>query len=94
MIRFECDRCGASLGTNDPGRFIVKIEIYAAAGPVELDLDPGRDHESELSALVERLREADADEVENQTYRAFRFDLCDPCRLILIADPLGRRRPE
>jgi len=92
VIRFECDRCGESLEANDAGRFIVKLEVYAAAGPVELDLAATGNSASELTELLQQLREADADEVEDQTYRSFRFDLCDACRRILIADPLPRRK--
>jgi len=91
VIRYECDGCGASLGANDAGRFIVKLEVYAAAGPVELDLSAAGDSSAELTELLERLRQADANDVEDQTYRSFRFDLCDACRRILIANPLPRR---
>ena len=37
MIRYECDKCGARMVANDPKRYIVRLEVYAAAGPVELD---------------------------------------------------------
>ena len=89
MIRYECDKCGAPLKANDPKRFIVKLEVYAAAGPIELDAESLADTESEIEAVIEKLEEADPDEVEDQTYRAFRFDLCDACRRKLLERPLG-----
>ena len=89
MIRYECDKCGKALGANDPHRFIVKIELYAAAGPIELNGEAGTDSKSELSEVLEALATADPDEIENQTYRAFRFDVCDACRRLLIDRPLG-----
>ena len=89
MIRYECDMCGVPLQANDSQRFIVKIEVYAAAGPVDLDRDSPTDAESELKAVLEELEKADPDEVEDQTYRAFRFDVCDACRRILLKKPLG-----
>jgi len=89
MIRYECDKCGAPLTANDSQRYIVKIEVYAAAGPVELDLEPSADTKSELDNLLNQLQHADPDEVEDQTYRVFRFDLCNACRRVLIKNPLG-----
>lgn len=89
MIRYECDKCGRSLRANDPSRYIVKIEVFAAAGPVDLGSETGADTRSQIDAVLERLRQADPDEIEDQTYRAFKFDLCDACRKLLIAQPLG-----
>jgi hypothetical protein len=87
MIRFECDRCGARLSANDPNRYIVKMEVYAAAGPIELGdvASPGED----LQTLMRQLAAADPDQVEDETYRCLRFDLCDPCRRELLRRPLG-----
>jgi hypothetical protein len=90
MIRYECDRCGVPLKANDLKRFILKMEIYAAAGPIELDRDPQSDTKAELEAVLVELKKADPDEVEDKTYRSFRFDLCDDCRRELIEKPLGR----
>lgn len=89
MIRYECDKCGASLHSNDNRRYIVKLEIYAAAGHMELAPDELSDPQRELEAVMKHLAQADADEIEDQTYRSFRFDLCDACRKLLIAHPLG-----
>jgi hypothetical protein len=89
MIRYECDKCGAALKANDQERFIVKMEVYAAAGPVDLDGESVIDAASELNAVLDKLRDADPDEVEDQTYRSFRFDVCDACRRALLKNPLG-----
>ena len=89
MIRYECDKCGAAMGANDSGRFIVKLEVYAAASHVDLDADSHGDSQEELKKVLERLAAADPDEVEDQTYRSFRFDVCDACRRRLLARPLG-----
>ena len=77
-----------AMGANDLRRFIVKLEVYAAAGHVDLTPDPKADPQSELDAIVRSLAVADADEVEDQTYRCFRFDVCDTCRRELLANPL------
>ncbi|UCG33732.1 MAG: hypothetical protein JSU68_03675 [Phycisphaerales bacterium] len=89
MIRYECDRCGAGLRANDPQRYIVKIEIYAAAGPAEISDDDLRGNAGSVEELVTELARADPDEIEDQVYRCFRLDLCDQCRKALIAKPLG-----
>ena len=89
MIRYECDKCGVPLQANDLKRFIIKMEIYAAAGPIELDRHPQSDTKTELKAVLRELKKADPDEVEDQTYRSFRFDVCDACRRELLEKPLG-----
>ena len=90
MIRFECDRCGTSLSANDARRFIVRIEAYAAAGPVDLSADLLETDQSEsIRRIIEQLNVADPDEVEDQTYRGFRFDLCTECHRGFLAKPLG-----
>ncbi len=90
MIRFACDKCGASLGANDSGRFIIKIEAYAASGPLVFsseDIEQDRSHE--LSSLIEELSTANPDDIEDQTYRNLRFDLCGPCHKKFLIQPLG-----
>jgi hypothetical protein len=90
MIRFECDLCGASIRGNDPQRYILKMELFAAAGLIEIDPEAPKNVPGELQAVLEQLRKADPDEVEDQTYRAFRFDLCSKCQKTVLADPLAR----
>ena len=46
-------------------------------------------HESQLQRVMQELADADPDEIEDQTYRSFRFDVCDACRRGLLAKPLG-----
>ena len=89
MIRYECDRCAARRGENVPRRFIVKMEGYAATGRIDFDENDGADSGEALSAAIEALSAADADAVEDQTYRCFRFDVCDSCQKVLLKHPLG-----
>ena len=88
MICYECDRCGVPLGANDPRRFIVKLEVYAAAGHVDLTPNPHADLQREMDEIIKTLSVADPDEVEDQTYGCLRFDVCDTCRRGLLANPL------
>ncbi len=89
MIRYECDKCGRSMEPNDAQRFIVKMEIFAAAGHVDLDAVAATHDRNALANVIESLKKADPDDIEDQTYRAFRFDVCDACRRILLDRPLG-----
>lgn len=89
MIRYECDKCGRRMDPNDSQRFIVKMEVYAAAEHIDLDAESAAHAGRELEDVLNHLATADPDEVEDQTYRAFRFDLCDACRRQLLQRPLG-----
>lgn len=89
MIRFECDKCGVSLQANDAQRYIVKMEIFAAAGHIDLDSESINHSQSQLKDVLDKLATADPNEVEDQTYRSFRFDLCNSCRKNFIQTPLG-----
>ena len=85
----ECDKCGVSMAANDSRRFIVKLEVYAADGPVDLGSEEPVEAGQKLAEVLEQLSKADPDEIEDQTYRSFRFDLCDTCRRKLLNRPLG-----
>jgi hypothetical protein len=89
-IRYACDRCGRRLEADDPNRFVVKIEVFAAADPLTItDEDLARDHRGEIARLVRQLDRMTPDDVEDQTYRAFRYDLCPACHKAYLAAPLG-----
>ncbi len=90
MIRYECDKCGTPLAANDHQRFIVKVEAFAAAGTLDLTSDDlAEDRSDQIKALIDELNNADPDEIEDQTYRALRFDLCTRCHRMFLRNPLG-----
>lgn len=91
MIRFRCDNCGCGLDANSADRYIVSIEVYAAAPTLEFtheDLE--KDHRAEIDAVLRQLHDADPDAVEDQVYRRLRFDLCPPCHRRFLDNPLAR----
>jgi uncharacterized lipoprotein len=89
-IQFECDKCGRSLAANDPNRFIIRIEAFAAAGTIEMTNEElQRDPTEDIRSVLEELKQADADEIEDQTYRSMRFDLCATCHRTFLNQPLG-----
>lgn len=74
---------------NDSQRFIVRMEIYAAAGVLDLDKEGRGTSGASMQDVLAQLATADPDEIEDQTYRQLRFDLCDACRRVLLTKPLG-----
>ena len=91
LIRYECDKCGTPLGANDSERFIVRIEAYAADSPIEFSKEElAKSRPDELRRLIEQLKNANPDEMEDQTYRSRRFDLCAGCHREFLKHPLGR----
>lgn len=77
------------MSANDPRRFIVRLEIFAAADHLDLDAETSENQPDGLKKVIAQLAAADPDEIEDQTYRQLRFDLCDTCRRALLAKPLG-----
>lgn len=83
MISYTCDLCGKPMIEEDPLRFVVKIELFAAKDPLECCDDDWIDD-----------RRADAEHLpdfDDVAYRSFRYDLCNECRAEYLKDPLFRR---
>lgn len=80
MITYHCDVCGARMSGNDPGRYVVKVETFAAAAPLEITKeDLQQDHTKQIAETLALLAEQSVDEIEDAVYRAFRYDLCAGC---------------
>jgi len=91
MIHFTCDLCGKTLLADEDARYVVRIEVYAAADPMEIaDADLQEDHAEEMKHLIEQMKGLSAEEAEDQVCRKFRFDLCPACQAKYLEDPLFR----
>jgi hypothetical protein len=91
MDHLTCDLCGKALLADEPARYELRIQLYAAYDPLELtpeDLE--RDHRAEIRALLDRLEQMDPQEVEDSVYKEFHFDLCMACQRRYRRDPLPR----
>lgn len=89
-IRYACDSCGADLGSGDSDRYMVKMEAFAAV-PSVIELskeDLSQDQRGKMNRLLKELSNADPDQIEDQTYRSFRFDLCPTCHQTFLKNPL------
>ena len=94
MIHFTCDMCGKPLLADEDVRYVVKVEAYAAYDPMEVTEDQlDEDPLSEMSEIIEQMEEMDPEELEDQVYKSFRFDLCPACHRRYLRDPHFRYRP-
>lgn len=91
MAGFCCDLCGKPLLVDSDVRYVVKIEVFAAYDPMELTVeDLKRDRMKEIRELIRRLSEMEAQELEDQVYKSFTFDLCPECQKKYLKDPLRK----
>ena len=90
MIRFRCDGCGLDLARDGSNHYIVRIEAFAAAGKLEFtEQDAQRDHQAEIRRVLAQLASRPPDEIEDQVYRALRYDLCPACHRRFLENPLA-----
>jgi len=91
MIHYTCDMCGKPLLADEDTRYVVKVEVYAAYDPMEItDADLAEDKSEEVQELLEQMADMDAEQLEDQVHKTFRFDLCLACQARYVEDPLSR----
>jgi hypothetical protein len=91
MMHFSCDLCGKDMTPDDSGRYVLKMEAFAAQPPAELtedDLDD--DHVEEMARLLNEREESDEPAEVLPACKKMRFDLCAACFRKFVNDPLGR----
>lgn len=89
MIHYSCDRCHRAIDPDDEVRYSVQIEIHAASDATDSDMDEDRDHLVELHDILERLEDADCEEISQSAYQRRRFDLCHECHRLFVKNPLS-----
>ena len=91
MIRYRCDGCGLDLARDGSNHYIVRIEAYAAAGKLEFTRqDMTKDHDAEIRKLLSQMENRSPDDLEDQVYRCFRYDLCPACHKRFLKNPLRK----
>lgn len=89
MRKMTCDRCGKGLLIEEDVRYEVSIEVVCAYDPMEVTAsDLARDRRAEIKSLLEKLAGADPQEIADQVYKKFSFDLCPSCQREYIKEPL------
>ena len=92
MLHFTCDLCGTEMLPGVSGRYVVKMEVFAAHDPAELtedDLD--EDHMETVSQILRKEEDSivDPDELSPKL-KTIRYDLCPAFHKKFLNDPLGR----
>ena len=90
MIHYSCDLCKRDLDSEEDLRYVVKVEIYAAYDLMAIEEDDDRDHLQEIQDILERLEDAESDQIGDDVYQQMRFDFCPACRKKFLKNPLGR----
>ncbi len=89
MTLYKCDVCGKNLKKEEL-RYRVKIEVCAIYEQNEIHLtDLIRNHQEEIIQLIRKMEEMSAEELEEQIYKSFEFDLCPTCHRAYLHNPLN-----
>ena len=91
MIHFTCDCCNRTIDSERDLRYVVRMEVYAAQGDADCEVDDDRDHLLEIEEIIERLEDIEDERIGEDIYQQVRFDLCSECRKKFVRDPLGRQ---
>jgi hypothetical protein len=89
MIHYSCDLCKREIDGDDL-RYVVKLEVYAAMEADQDEGDDDRDHLLEIQEILERMGDAEDDQIGDEIYQQTRFDLCPECAKKFSKNPLGR----
>jgi hypothetical protein len=90
MIHFTCDCCKRLIDPQRELRYVVRVEVYAALDPTEDDVEDDRDHLQEIQDILERLDDAEDEQIGDDVYHQNRYDMCAECRNRYVKNPLGR----
>ena len=90
MLHYTCDSCKRLIDTERELRYVVRVEVYAALDPMVDEAEDEHDHLQEIQDIIERLDDADDEQISDDVYQQKRFDLCSECRNRYVKNPLGR----
>jgi len=90
MIHYTCDSCKRHIDSESELRYVVRIEVYASLEPVEDELQDERDHLQEIQEILERMDDAQDEQIGDDVYHHARYDLCSECRKKYVKNPLAR----
>jgi hypothetical protein len=66
------------------------MEIFAAYDAEAAHDEDDRDHLEEIQDILERMEDADDEQIGEEVFQQLRFDLCPDCRRKFLKNPLGR----
>ncbi len=74
-------------------RYIPKIQVFAAADPLEITLeDLLRDTRREMDRLLQQCEGLTEEELMRDVYVKFEYDLCRACQKAYVNNPLSAAR--
>ena len=89
MIHYTCDGCGKEIPSKSL-RYIASIDIRAAYQTLEITReDLEMDIPYEIRQILERCSDKSPEELLQEVYALFRFDLCADCHGRFVKDPLA-----
>ena len=89
MFHFICDRCGKGLLISEDVRYEMTIEIKSAYDAMEITrADLNKDFNDEILNLLNKMKHKTQQELEDEVYKLFKFDLCMECQKEMLKNPL------
>ena len=80
MLIYLCDRCAQEI-KNGVGRYTLNAELFAAKTPIVFtEQDRNRNFRKEIDELIHQMESMNPDELCDEVYVTYQFDLCKPCR--------------
>jgi|WetSurMetagenome_2_1015567.scaffolds.fasta_scaffold1539370_1 hypothetical protein len=80
MLRYTCDRCGQEI-TGKTGRYSLNAQLFAAKTPIVFtEKDRHRNFRQEIADLIQQMEHMNPDELNDDVYISYQFDLCKQCR--------------
>jgi hypothetical protein len=87
MITHICDRCYRPLAKKNP-RYVVKIQVYAAADPLEITAEDLKAPQMDLQEAMAKAAEQTEAEAMRDVYVELQYDLCRPCQQAYLRQPM------
>jgi hypothetical protein len=90
-MQYECHMCGRMIPQG--AHYEVRIEIFAdpSMPPMTSDEVEAIDPQA-MAKLIEQMKDMTGQELQDQVYRKFEFQLCRPCQIEFLVNPLGKPR--
>ena len=80
MIQYLCDSCGKEI-RQIHARFTLKMELFAARDNLYFtEADLQKDLRAELEKLIRQMEQMDPDQLTDEVYVRYEFDVCSECR--------------
>ena len=88
----RCELCDREISPG--GHYVIRIDVFAdpLMPPVSSEELATTDFDEELDALLKQMEGLSADDLQDQVHRRFEYQVCRPCQVRFLANPLGKPR--